>query len=564
MKSAAIYVRVSTGLQAVDGSSLETQQDLCINKCLGMGFTLNELKVYREEGFTGEDIERPEMSRLRDDVAEGKYTHVVCVHPDRFTRDLTDKLTLCREFEKKDVELVFVDTEYVNTPEGQLFFNLMSSIAQYESAQIKKRTVRGRLNAVNKNKVMPMRISPYGYDLVNGALVVNEYEAKFVKLIFQWYVYDKKTFSEIGNELYSLGVMPKRAESKNWSASSLGKILSSELYIGTYYYNRRKTKKIKGERTKAGNPKKTYSIREKSEWLSIDVPPIIDEGTFELAQQQKQKNFTRKGKNVKNQYLLKSIVRCAKCGRIWNGTTYPSKKGGEMMGYPVYRCPNKYPKKYGGDVERCPAPTIRADILDSFVWQMIADALKRPDEIKDFLTSGDNNAIAEFQNIIEVYSDQLSKKEQEREKIKLMFRKDLISEAEFEQDMTGINKEIAKIEADIRSAEDKRSKLSRQSLSKEKIKESIDQYYEILNQDNLEFEEKRKILDMLVDEIVLNYDEDKDEFTLTLVGYLSKISTYGIDRGDLVLTTHCQEVRQHGRRSGGSDLDRNDRPDQSD
>ncbi|GFZ83030.1 hypothetical protein GCM10008018_31220 [Paenibacillus marchantiophytorum] len=52
--------------------------------------------------------------------------------------------------------MLFVDTEYSSTPEGQLFFNLMSVIAQYELALIKKRTVRGRLKAVERDKkIMP-------------------------------------------------------------------------------------------------------------------------------------------------------------------------------------------------------------------------------------------------------------------------------------------------------------------------------------------------------------------------------------------------------------------------
>lgn len=67
-----------------------------------------------------------------------KNREIDCYAPDRLTRDLTDKLIICRELEKNDVELIFVDTEYLTTPEGQLFFNMMSSIAQYELQLIKK------------------------------------------------------------------------------------------------------------------------------------------------------------------------------------------------------------------------------------------------------------------------------------------------------------------------------------------------------------------------------------------------------------------------------------------
>ena len=71
--------------------------------------------------------------------------------------------------------MLFVDTEYSSTPEGQLFFNLMSVIAQYELALIKKRTVRGRLKAVERDKkIMPMRVPPFGYNFENQNLVINE------------------------------------------------------------------------------------------------------------------------------------------------------------------------------------------------------------------------------------------------------------------------------------------------------------------------------------------------------------------------------------------------------
>ncbi|MXQ56017.1 recombinase family protein, partial [Shimazuella alba] len=175
----AVYARVSTGLQAVEGTSLDTQVEMCMEKAHALG--LYQLEIYRESGASGEDIERPEMDRLRQDIAQGKINKVICVHPDRLSRNLVDKLIVCGEMERHDVELIFCDAEYQNTPEGQLFFNMQSAIAQYELSMIRKRTSRRRLKAVEKQKkIMPMRSAPFGYDLVDAQLVVNEEEAKVV------------------------------------------------------------------------------------------------------------------------------------------------------------------------------------------------------------------------------------------------------------------------------------------------------------------------------------------------------------------------------------------------
>lgn len=335
----AVYARVSTGMQASEGTSLENQIVMCTNKAKEMGIAEN-LRIYKEEGFSGEDIDRPAMNQLRQDVSSGIITHVICTHPDRLSRDMTDKLLICREFEKYGVKLYFVDTEYKNTPEGQLFFNMQSAIAQYELALIKKRTVRGRLRAVETRKqIMPMRVAPYGYDYADGKLVINEQEAEFVKKIYEWYVYDNLTMREIGDKLYMLGAIPKRGESKNWHASSINRILSSEVYIGNYYYNRRKTSKKRGEKTQSGNPRITYSIRDESEWIRVDVPAIIDEHLFELAQKQRINNTINSG-NIKHNYLLRSLIKCGHCGRAWQCTFYSgrkNKKTGEKERYYCYR-----------------------------------------------------------------------------------------------------------------------------------------------------------------------------------------------------------------------------------
>src|SRR5690606_18129182 len=247
-------------------------------------------------------------------------------------------------------------------------------IAQYELALIKKRTRRGSVSAAKKGKIVGMRVPPYGYDLKEGVLYINKEEAKFVKLIFQWYVYDKYTMREIGELLYSMGAIPKRKESSNWSASSIQNILKNETYIGKFYYNRRKTEKVKGEKTASGKPKRIYEYRDKEEWIEIDTPVIVDPATFLLAQEQREKNTKHSG-NIKHEYLLRQKIRCGHCGnKLASYTSHSytkSKKTGEITSshsYRGYRCTNKQNRKFGEGVEKCKSKIMRADYIENYIW----------------------------------------------------------------------------------------------------------------------------------------------------------------------------------------------------
>ena len=112
----AIYRRVSSEEQALHGFSLEAQREACINKAKEIGAT--SILEFADEGETGKTLDRPGLESLRQAIADGLIDCVVILDPDRFSRKLSHQLLLTEEFEKAGVELVFVNFEWQDSPEG--------------------------------------------------------------------------------------------------------------------------------------------------------------------------------------------------------------------------------------------------------------------------------------------------------------------------------------------------------------------------------------------------------------------------------------------------------------
>ncbi|MCY8549489.1 recombinase family protein [Bacillus haynesii] len=517
---------MSTDKQVEHGTSLEYQREACLKKAKELNVPDDFILEYEERGFSGEDIERPRMDELREDVKLGKIERIIIVHPDRLSRNMIDRLLVCTEFEKSNVELVFVDTEYKNTEEGKLFFNIQSSIAEYELGLIKKRTRRGIIKSVKNGHVMPMRVPPYGYDYVDRQLVINKEEAKFVRKIFQWYVYDKLTIREIGELLSASGAKTKRSKSHLWYGSTINKILKNETYIGKLYYNRRKSKKVKGEKTKSGKPKRTYDIRDKEEWIEISVPPIIDFATFALSENQRISNTKRSG-NIKHEYLLRKIIRCAHCGCKYSAFTNTVKTKSRVTGevtsshtYQNYRCTNKIRRVFGDGAKNCCAKDIKTPEIDKEVWDIVYDIIYDPSKIVGIgQNEKSSNPIKQTYDLLKFKQEQII---EERKRTLQLFKKGYIEENEMDSDIKKLNDKEASIKMELSKYESQLQTSQIDQQSKENLIKFIEKIRnEIKENDEISFETKRKIVTTLIDEIIVEWSND--QYNISFVGIISKL-----------------------------------------
>ena len=107
----ALYVRVSTEAQAEEGYSVGAQTERLQSYCRAMGWT--ETELYVDGGFSGSNLERPQMKRLIEDARSGSVAAVLVYKLDRLSRSQKDTLYL--------IEDVFL-------PNGVDFISLNESI----------------------------------------------------------------------------------------------------------------------------------------------------------------------------------------------------------------------------------------------------------------------------------------------------------------------------------------------------------------------------------------------------------------------------------------------------
>jgi site-specific DNA recombinase len=74
---------------------------------------------------------------------------------------------------------------------------------------------------------------PYGYNYINGNLIINQDEAKYVKKIFDQYL-KGMSMKKISNELNSKNIPTK--QNKKWGPQTVSLILKNPIYCGFLHW----------------------------------------------------------------------------------------------------------------------------------------------------------------------------------------------------------------------------------------------------------------------------------------------------------------------------------------
>jgi DNA invertase Pin-like site-specific DNA recombinase len=187
----AIYTRKSSehGLEQ-DFNSLHAQRESAeayIKSQAHEGWKLVRTR-YDDGGLSGGTMERPALQRLLADIAANLVDVVVVYKVDRLTRSLADFAKLVETFEAHGVSFVSVTQQFnTTTSMGRLTLNVLLSFAQFER-EVAGERIRDKVAASRRKGMFMGGNVPLGYDAIGRKLLVNEAEAKTVKLIFERYL----------------------------------------------------------------------------------------------------------------------------------------------------------------------------------------------------------------------------------------------------------------------------------------------------------------------------------------------------------------------------------------
>lgn len=272
MKKAGLYCRVSTDIQ-MEGYSIDAQKDFLKSYC--KMHEIDNYEFYIDGGYSGSNINRPDMQRLIEDVEDHKIDIVVAFKLDRLSRSQKDTLYLIEEvFNPNDCGFVSIKENFdTNTPFGKAMVGILSVFAQLERETILERTRIGRKKRAEEGLWYGTGNLPfaYDYDEKKGILVPNKEKVEIVNKMVELYL-QGMPMTQVGA---LFGLQDQTVRSIFTSPVGLGKIpYKDEIFEGQH-------------------------------------EPIMTQETYDkLQQKMKERAVTYKHAN----YLLAGKIVCGKCG----------------------------------------------------------------------------------------------------------------------------------------------------------------------------------------------------------------------------------------------------------
>ena len=498
----ALYARVSTESQQARGT-IGSQLAALRERVTVEGD--EPVAEFCDDGHSGARLDRPGLDALRDAAEAGLIERVWCLSPDRLARVYAYQVIVLDELARHGVSVRFTDAPAIDDdPQAKLLTQVQGVIAEYERAKIAERYRRGKLFRSRSGEVLAWR-TPYGYrrqprDAHGPArLVVFEPEAAVIRRIFDDYTHGGHSLREIIRRLAADDVASPTGRRGIWGTSTLSRLLRNEAYVGRVYFNR--TEAVPDPRP--GRRSKQVP-RPREDWITIAVPAILTEETFEAAGRVSRDNSQWSPRRTEpGQWLLRGLVKCGVCQV---GTNCHKMRGRNGTWHRYYYCRNHDPIKAGGTDRRCTERNIRSDTLDTFVFDQVRAALLRP----EVLTAGEQalavRAPAPDDELLGAELARLERKldaaDAERRRLVDLYQAGLVELPDLQRRATEVEHRRRDLAQRRDTLTTQRQELTRDNQLRRRVHDFATRVLAVI--DTLDFDQRQTLLRLVVEDVHVN------------------------------------------------------------
>ena len=333
--TAVIYARYSSDNQREE--SIEGQIRECTAYAEKNGITI--VKHYIDRAISAKTDNRPEFQQMIKDSDKKLFDIVLVWKLDRFARNRYDSARYKTQLKKNGVKLMSATEIISDGPEGIILESVLEGYAEYYSADLSEKVIRGMTENALKGKFSGGAI-PFGYTInADRRFEIDPLTAPFVAEAFQRYN-DGQTMREIRDWLNEKSIKNKRGGPMTFNV--IQHMLSNRRYIGELKYR---------------------------DVLILDaIPPIVSVELFNDVQEKMLKNKKAPARRkAEDDYLLTTKLFCGYCGALMFGESGTSRTG-EVHRY--YKCATA--KKHKG----CKKKTVRKQWLEDLVVNQTMQLVK--------------------------------------------------------------------------------------------------------------------------------------------------------------------------------------------
>ena len=352
--TAVIYARYSSDNQREE--SIEGQLREC--KAFAEKNDIQIVGTYIDRAFSARTDNRPDFQKMIKDSASKKFELIIVWKLDRFARDRYDSAHYKAALRKNGVKVISATEKISEGSEGILMEAVLEGMAEYYSAELSEKVVRGLTENAYKCKFNGGTL-PLGYTIDSEQhFQIDPLVAPAVLEAFKRYA-EGASMTEIAQEMNAKGL--RSAFGGKIGVDMVTRMLKNRRYIGEFKYR------------EIVHPH--------------GIPAIIPDELFERVQRRMASNKKAPAKHkAEDEYLLTTKLRCGKCECFMVGESGTSKTS---TVYRYYKCVGV--KKHSG----CDKKTVKKDWIEDLVVKQIEKVL-----FDDVLLEKIADTIMEIQGIV--------------------------------------------------------------------------------------------------------------------------------------------------------------------